>query len=297
LRTAAHLLRELFATHEVGLVDAALDSLTVAFADGVASIMRGAPGGDRLFDAKPHESRAALARIERDVYGATPTQTARVRLLAAAAAIAPRIELHVPVVDAGTHLGRIAIDLPRRVVAKFGSRVEPGDRLDGTFAHAFFDDESLIREAAAAGLGFVARRQAWIVLEKGVPTAFEHAAPFARELALALATAPRAEHHRQGDSPMAAVAAMREQGARRGARGPIGRARLRRAIGWVDAAYPGGGNCFRRVLVELALDAGAARDPLVFGLDVGKTGHVAFRDAEEHAFDVAFELPPPPLSP
>ena len=70
------------------------------------------------------------------------------------------------------------------------------------------------------------------------------------------------------------------------------RARLRRAIGWVDAAYPGkGANCFRRVLVEVGLDAGAAEETLVFGLDVGRTGHVAFKDTEDRTFDVAFEVP------
>ncbi len=76
----------------------------------------------------------------------------------------------------------------------------------------------------------------------------------------------------------------------RRSRGRVGRSRLRRAIGWVDAAFPGGPNCFRRTLMEIALDAGAAGETLVFGLDVGKTGHVAFKNAEDHAFDVAFEI-------
>jgi hypothetical protein len=67
---------------------------------------------------------------------------------------------------------------------------------------------------------------------------------------------------------------------------------LRRAIVSIDARYPGGGNCFRRVLVELALDAGAAEERLVFGLDIGKTGHVAFEGAEDATFDVAFTLGP-----
>ena len=33
-------------------------------------------------------------------------------------------------------------------------------------------------------------------------------------------------------------------------------------------------------------------DTLVFGLDVGHTGHVAFEDSEELAFDVQFTIPP-----
>jgi hypothetical protein len=84
---------------------------------------------------------------------------------------------------------------------------------------------------------------------------------------------------------------MRARGATATARGPIGRARLRRAIGWVDALAPGGANCYRRALLEIALDAGAARETVVFGLDVGRTGHIAFEDREERTFDVSFAVP------
>jgi hypothetical protein len=59
----------------------------------------------------------------------------------------------------------------------------------------------------------------------------------------------------------------------------------------VDVAAPGGPSCFRRVLLETALDAGAARETLIFGLDVGSTGHVAFAGREERSFDVSFEIP------
>jgi hypothetical protein len=44
--------------------------------------------------------------------------------------------------------------------------------------------------------------------------------------------------------------------------------------------------------MELALDRGAAEETLVFGLDVGTTGHVAFKDTEERHFDVLFEIGP-----
>ena len=53
----------------------------------------------------------------------------------------------------------------------------------------------------------------------------------------------------------------------------------------------GGASCYRRILLESALDAGAARETVVFGLDVGSTGHVAFEDREERAFDVSFAIP------
>src|SRR5258706_507164 len=81
---------------------------------------------------------------------------------------------------------------------------------------------------------------------------------------------------RMEDSPEKAVSAMRAIGRNAAARDEIGRARLKRAIGWIDAVMPRGGNCFRRTLIELALDAGAAEETLAFGLDVGRTGHVAF---------------------
>lgn len=40
-------------------------------------------------------------------------------------------------------------------------------------------------------------------------------------------------------------------------------------IRWVDARVPGGPNCYRRVLLETALDASAARERIVFGLRQG----------------------------
>ena len=76
------------------------------------------------------------------------------------------------------------------------------------------------------------------------------------------------------------VATERARGRTGRRRSPRGRRRLRRAIMMVDARWTGGGNCFRRVLIELALDAGAARERLVFGLDIGRTGHVAFEGTE-----------------
>jgi hypothetical protein len=53
-----------------------------------------------------------------------------------------------------------------------------------------------------------------------------------------------------------------------------------------------GPNCFRRTLLELSLDAGAARERIVFGLDVGRTGHVTFKGREDRSFDVVYELGP-----
>lgn len=58
---------------------------------------------------------------------------------------------------------------------------------------------------------------------------------------------------------------------------------------------PGGPNCYRRVLLETALDAGAAKEKIVFGLRAGGTlrsGHAWFssrRDGDER-YDVEIAL-------
>ncbi|MBX3215462.1 MAG: hypothetical protein KF850_25720 [Labilithrix sp.] len=307
------LLAELAGRHSRGRVDAALASLYV-HDDGAATVVTREPDaarpeadapraratGSPLFGpaqagAHPPEERAVV-RLAPRVYAETPTSEARARVLQRAAALAPRVEVHAPAVADGTYRGRLAIDLPRRAARALGlGAAEPGDRFTGRFVHAFFDDEALVEEAARAGLAFVARRGAWVDLERrreDGDAARERAEPFRRELARALGVAREAERLRRGKSPEEAVRATRERGRDAQARGPVGRARLRRAIGWVDAASLGGPNCFRRTLMEMALDAGAARETLVFGLDLGRTGHVAFKDSEERAFDVAFEVPP-----
>src|SRR5256885_1557911 len=117
---------------------------------------------------------------------------------------------------------------------------------------------------------------------------------FALELARALRLVRRAERERLAGTPARSVAAMRALGTRKAQRNALDRDRLRSAISLVDRFHPRGPNCYRRVLLELALDGGAARETLVFGLDVGKTGHVAFKERaaqhDEKEFDVAFEI-------
>jgi hypothetical protein len=66
-----------------------------------------------------------------------------------------------------------------------------------------------------------------------------------------------------------AVARARYGGTQRPARSPAARIRLKRVIGAVDRRLPGGRNCVRRALLEMALDGGAARERFFAGLQTG----------------------------
>lgn len=289
-------LKELRRRHSEAAVARALDALRIETEGDTAIVSRsrGAP----FFGVR---QEAGCVRIEPGVLAQTPSSRARVRVLARAAAIAPRVEIHAPITTDGTYLGRLVIDLPRRIArALHLPAAEPGDRFSGEgdddFLHAFFDDEPLLLDAARAGLRFVARRGSWLVLERPstpeLESKIEPRSPsVALEIVRVLRVVLEAERRRLGDSPERAVEAMRSHGRGACARGPIARARLRRTIGWIDAMFPGEPNCFRRTLVEVALDARAAEETLVFGLDVGRTGHVAFLGAESLTFDVFFEVP------
>ena len=286
-----HLARELLATPDSAAASGALSSLTLRIEGHVAFIEHGAQGTPLPLGLRDATREIAVVRIAEGVFSTLPASHAREELLRAAGDIAARIELHAPLSSEGTYVGRLAIDVPRRALRALGIAVaEPGDRFATASTHAFFDDEALIREGTKAGLAFVHRRGAWIAFERTSAVREENAAPFPLELLRALAVIQDAERLRLRKSTEEAVAAMRARGQGEQARGPIGRARLRRAIGWADAFFPAGGNCLRRVLIELGLDSGAASEPLAFGLDVGGTGHVAFADAEELRFDVVFLL-------
>jgi hypothetical protein len=82
------------------------------------------------------------------------------------------------------------------------------------------------------------------------------------------------DRHRKGPGPL--VERLRARGRRAITRGPGERQRLRRLITAVDARLPGEPNCYRRSLLELTLDAGAAQEPLRLGLRVPggpRSGH------------------------
>lgn len=232
------------------------------------------------------------------VLASTTPSARRVALLEAAARASAIVVAEVSVSDEGSHAARLAVDVPRRVMRALGAPLaEPGDRTEERGrVHRFFDEEALLVEAARGGLALTARSRSFFTFTATAPRSEaavdQIAAPLSVELARVVAAAPAAERARRSRAPEAALSSMRAVGRTREERAPIGRARLRRAIGWVDAAWPTGPSCYRRVLMELALDRGAAREHVVFGLDVGRTGHIAFAGREERAFDVVFEVGP-----
>jgi hypothetical protein len=73
--------------------------------------------------------------------------------------------------------------------------------------------------------------------------------------------------------PLSLVHQLRLRGRRCRIRPEADRARLKRIIRLVDRCFPSGGNCYRRVLIEIAMDAGAAVEPFHLGLRAhGGTG-------------------------
>lgn len=77
------------------------------------------------------------------------------------------------------------------------------------------------------------------------------------------------ERLRMRRGPSQAVESARRMGRRWPTRDGAGRARLQRAIRWVDRSIFREPNCYRRVLVEIALDGGAAVEKLILGFRAG----------------------------
>jgi hypothetical protein len=78
---------------------------------------------------------------------------------------------------------------------------------------------------------------------------------------------PGIEIGRRREGPLALLNEARKRGLQAVHRDPRARLRLQRTIRWVERlVLPGRGNCYRRALLEMALDSGAAREPLMLGL-------------------------------
>jgi hypothetical protein len=86
------------------------------------------------------------------------------------------------------------------------------------------------------------------------------------EVLRVLAVLPTLEVARRVCGPQAVIEVLRGPVLRKLHRDAAGRQRLRRAVGWVDRHLWPGANCYRRTLLELALDRGVAAEPLYFGL-------------------------------
>jgi hypothetical protein len=113
--------------------------------------------------------------------------------------------------------------------------------------------------------------------------------PYLTDAVSVIARLPVVEVGRRRQGPALLVARMRDLGSRSARRGPAGRARLRFTIRIVDRLMPGGPNCFRRALLETALDAGAAQEDIRCGLSAAGgagSGH-AWLPGEAPAPDVA----------
>jgi hypothetical protein len=84
------------------------------------------------------------------------------------------------------------------------------------------------------------------------------------------------ERARQVESFAPLVRRLRQRGCLQLQRNAWARSQLRRAIRIVDQLIPSGPNCYRRVLLEIALDSGAAAEPVYFGLRAAggpRSGH------------------------
>jgi hypothetical protein len=109
-------------------------------------------------------------------------------------------------------------------------------------------------------------------------------AGFALDLGRVLVVLPVVEKGRKQGSPAPLLAAMRLRGNQAPKRSAAARARLARAIRWVDRLGPGGPNCLRRTLLRVALDPDAAKEPVVLGLNVSAVRGGARSEATGHAW-------------
>ena len=80
------------------------------------------------------------------------------------------------------------------------------------------------------------------------------------ELPHVLRILPEVEWGRRRQGPAPLLDSLRRRGRQCSARSSEQRQCLRRAIRFVDARFPDGGNCLRRVLLEVALDSVAATE-------------------------------------
>jgi hypothetical protein len=113
------------------------------------------------------------------------------------------------------------------------------------------------------------------------------------ELVRVLRVLPTVEYGRRRSGPAPLLTALRARGRRGALRSDDERRRLRRVIRLVDRFFPTGGNCYRRALLELALDPTSAREPLHMALRQHggpQSGHAWLADVEDtpESYDAVF---------
>lgn len=196
----------------------------------------------------------------------------------------------------GGGTARLFVDAPLGIGNRFLSRaIEAGDRFSPHYEHLFFDERSLVEELREAGFTLIDREDIRYTFSPRAPKtrSLTPAITLPREIALLTPLLPQVERMRLREGPLQMIEWARERGMECEARDLEGRVTLRSAIAWLDATFPTGPNCLRRVLAEVASDRGAAGQQVVIALDVEKTGHAWLRSIERPAeirYDVEFVL-------
>lgn len=116
-----------------------------------------------------------------------------------------------------------------------------------------------------------------------------------RDIALVLKAAAGVEFGRLRLGPHPLLKTLRARGLSGVARTDAERAQLTKIVRLVDRCFPGGGNCYRRVLLEIAVDPVAAKTPLNMGLRAGgglRSGHAWLASSTEPAarYDAEFSV-------
>jgi hypothetical protein len=105
---------------------------------------------------------------------------------------------------------------------------------------------------------------------------------------------PQVELGRHLEGPKTLVDRLRARGRLAARRGPEERARLQRVIALCDRILPGEPSCYRRALLEIRLDAGAAEEELHMGLRVPggpRSGHAWLGSAAPaERYDVQLDM-------
>jgi len=114
-----------------------------------------------------------------------------------------------------------------------------------------------------------------------------------RDLWEVISIAPRVERDRRRLGPGRLLPQVRRRGLSRRVRTDVERTRLRTVIRQVDRLFPAGPNCYRRALLEIAVDARAAAEPLHMGITLGDRaarGHAWLESSSDRGSGYDVEL-------